>query len=98
MVLEIATFTIKETEIVAFKTACDKAKKVVSKAQGFKSLNFTQCIETPTKFVVCINWQNLEDHTVSFRTSDLFTQWKAILSPHFKDSPVAEHFTSFSTI
>jgi hypothetical protein len=39
-----------------------------------------------------IFWDTLEDHTVGFRQSEAFTQWRAIVGPFFAVPPVVEHF------
>ncbi|MFV5703671.1 antibiotic biosynthesis monooxygenase family protein [Flavobacterium sp. XS2P12] len=98
MILEIATFDIKEQSQTAFTAAFQEAKLVVSKSKGFLGLEFQHCIEIPTKFVVLIQWETLEDHTIGFRESPLFTQWRAILSPHFQNPPIAEHFQTINKI
>lgn len=98
MILEIATFDIKEEASTAFEIAFQKAKLVVSKSNGFIKLELQHCIEIPTKYVVLIHWKTLENHTVDFRESDLFTQWRALLSPHFQNPPVAEHFEIIDTL
>jgi heme-degrading monooxygenase HmoA len=98
MILEIATFDIKEQAQTAFIKAFQEAQLVVAKAKGFVALECQHCIETPTKFVVLIQWETLEDHTIGFRESELFIQWRALLSPHFQNSPVAEHFQTITKI
>lgn len=98
MILEIATFDIKPDSLEDFKIACDKAKDIVSKSEGFKGLEFHQCLEVQTKFVVLIFWNTLEDHTIGFRESELFIEWRAVLSPYFNSPPHAEHFENFIKI
>ena len=44
------------------------------------------------RFVLQIFWDTLEDHTVGFRESELFTQWRAIVGPFFAAPPQVEHF------
>jgi hypothetical protein len=39
-----------------------------------------------------IFWDTLEDHTVHFRQSPAFAQWRAIVGPFFAAPPVVEHF------
>jgi len=92
MILEIATFDIKPNSLSKFKSACEEAALVISKSKGFVGVDFKQCVEADKKFVALISWETLEDHTVGFRESDLFTQWRAILSPYFNTPPVAEHY------
>ena len=47
---------------------------------------------TPERFVLQIFWDTLEDHTVGFRQSTLFTEWRAIVGPFFAAPPHVEHF------
>jgi hypothetical protein len=42
--------------------------------------------------VLQIFWDTLEDHTVGFRQSPLFVEWRAIVGPFFAVPPVVEHF------
>jgi hypothetical protein len=39
-----------------------------------------------------IFWDTLEDHTVHFRQSPAFAEWRAIVGPFFASPPVVEHF------
>jgi len=40
-----------------------------------------------------IFWDTLENHTVDFRNSPAFGEWRAIVGPHFAVPPQIEHFT-----
>ncbi|WP_285655677.1 antibiotic biosynthesis monooxygenase [Allomuricauda sp. NBRC 101325] len=95
MILEIATFDIKKESLEDFKAACEEATKVISTSKGFVGIDFNQCLEEASKFVALISWQRLEDHTIGFRQSELFVQWRDILSPYFNEAPVALHYESF---
>lgn len=96
MVLEIATLSIKENEISSFKTAFESAKLVVKDSPGCLSIRMLQGIENPTKFQVLIEWETLEHHTVTFRESERFTQWRNYISPYFESAPQVEHFEFIS--
>ena len=50
-------------------------------------------IESPDRFVLLIQWETLEDHTVAFRGGPLFAEWRAIVGPYFAAPPAVEHFT-----
>ena len=54
---------------------------------------FEEAIESPERYLLMIYWETLEDHTIGFRQSPLFTQWRAIVGPFFAQPPVVEHFT-----
>ena len=49
-------------------------------------------METPERYVLQIFWATLEDHTVGFRQSPAFTEWRAIVGPFFAAAPHVEHF------
>ncbi len=40
-----------------------------------------------------IFWDTVENHTVDFRGSPAFQDWRAIVGPYFASPPVVEHFT-----
>lgn len=92
MILEIAQFDILAGKEDLFEEASNLAKNVISQSRGFVSIQFQKCIETPTKFLALIKWETLEDHTIGFRESPLFIEWRAILSPFFNSPPLALHY------
>jgi heme-degrading monooxygenase HmoA len=93
MILEIADIHIKAGQQEAFEQAIEHGlSTVIAKAKGFQSFKVTRGIETPERFVLQIQWATLEDHTVGFRESEAFTQWRAIVGPFFAQPPHVEHF------
>jgi heme-degrading monooxygenase HmoA len=92
MILEIAQFDILAGKEDLFEEASNLAKNVISQSRGFVSIEFQKCVETPTKFLALIKWETLEDHTIGFRESPFFIEWRAILSPFFNSPPLALHY------
>jgi heme-degrading monooxygenase HmoA len=92
MILEMAEFDICSGKENLFEEATHSAIKVIGQSKGFLSIEFRKCLETPTRFIAFIYWETLEDHTIGFRESPLFTEWRAILSPFFNSAPVAKHY------
>jgi heme-degrading monooxygenase HmoA len=94
MILEIADIRIHPGQQAAFDTAIEGAlRSIVSQAQGYRGYKVNKGVESPERYVLMIFWDTLEDHTVAFRQSPLFTQWRAIVGPFFAGPPVVEHFT-----
>jgi quinol monooxygenase YgiN len=52
----------------------------------------TQGVETPTRFVLLVEWESVEAHE-AFRASEAFGAWRAHVGPHFAGPPQIEHFT-----
>lgn len=92
MILEIAHFDILEGKELPFSEACLLAQKIISQSPGFINVEFQQCVETSTRFLALIKWEKIEDHTIGFRQSQLFLEWRAVLSPFFKSAPIALHY------
>jgi len=94
MILEIADIRIPPGKQAEFDAAIQRGvETVVSKAKGFRRYQVQKCIESPERYVLLIEWETLENHTVDFRGGPLFPQWRAIVGPYFASPPVVEHFT-----
>ena len=93
MILEIADIRVTPGSANEFAAAIKRgAETVVAKAKGFAGYKVNHSIETPERFVLMIYWQTLEDHTVGFRQSPAFQEWRAIVGPFFAGPPLVEHF------
>ena len=93
MILELADIRIHPNQNTAFEEAIQRGlSTVIDKAQGFRGYKVNRGIENPERYVLQIFWDTLEDHTVGFRQSEAFTQWRAIVGPFFAAPPVVEHF------
>lgn len=93
MILEIADVRIKAGHQPEFEKAVQHAlANFFPKAKGFQRHSFHRCIESPDRYVLQLTWDTLEDHTVAFRGSPLFTQWRAMVGDYFAQLPHVEHF------
>ena len=93
MILELADIRIQPGQNAAFEEALVRGlQTVIHQATGFQGYKINKGIESPERYLLQIFWNTLEDHTVGFRESDLFTQWRGIVGPFFAAPPVVEHF------
>ena len=46
-----------------------------------------RCLESQDKYVLLVQWQRLEDHTIGFRQSRHYQDWKKLLH-HFYVKPM----------
>jgi heme-degrading monooxygenase HmoA len=84
---------IKPGSEADFEAAMREARGVVSQAKGCRSLRVTRGIESPSTYLLILEWDTLEDHTVGFRESELFTQWRGLIGQYFAEPPAVEHYT-----
>lgn len=96
MIIETAQIQINDGQDAAFEAALEQAKLVVAQAKGFNGLYVHRGIERPDVYLLALEWETVEDHTVGFRESDLFVQWRALIGPFFAKPPVVEHWELFS--
>ena len=93
MILELADIRIHAGQNAAFEEAIERGlKTVIHGAKGFQSYKVNRGIESPERYVLQVFWDALEDHTLGFRRSPAFAQWRAIVGPFFAGAPVVEHF------
>ncbi|GAC1518393.1 MAG: antibiotic biosynthesis monooxygenase [Collimonas sp.] len=94
MILELADIRIQPGKQQEFDAAIQRGvEQIISKAKGFAGFKVHKGIESPERYVLTISWQTLENHTIDFRESAAFTEWRALVGPFFAVAPVVEHFT-----
>lgn len=93
MVLELADIRIHPGKQAEFDIAIKKGvETVIAKAKGFNGYKVNKGIESPERYLLMIFWESLEAHTVDFRGSPAFAEWRAIVGGFFAGQPVVEHF------
>lgn len=93
MILELADIRIHPGQQAAFDEAIQRGvNEVISNAKGFQGYKVNKGIESPERYILQIFWETLENHTVDFRQSPAFGQWRAIVGGFFAVPPTVEHF------
>lgn len=94
MFLEYADIQITPGKQAEFDRAIQHGlDTVLSKSPGYRGHTVHKGVESPERYLLCVYWERLEDHTIGFRESMLFTQWRTIVGPFFAKPPLVEHFT-----
>lgn len=75
-----------------FAKAYAGAKHLVAATEGCGTVRMTRGVESPSRFVLLIEWDSVEAHEVGFRASDRFPAWRAAIGPYFASPPVVEHY------
>ncbi|MDB5824962.1 MAG: antibiotic biosynthesis monooxygenase [Herminiimonas sp.] len=97
MIIELAELRIQPGQQAAFDAAIVRGvTEVISRAKGFCGYKVNKGIESPERYLLMIYWETLENHTIDFRQSPDFQQWRAIVGPFFAAPPAVEHFTLLS--
>lgn len=93
MITELADFSVAPENHEAFGEAlATGVSTVLSKSEGYLGHEILSSQETRGRWVLLVKWTNTEAHTVGFRQSGAFADWRAIIGPFFSKAPHVEHF------
>jgi heme-degrading monooxygenase HmoA len=92
VILEHALLTVRPGQQDAFEQAFGQAKGIIARMPGFGGLTLSRCLERDDGYLLLVEWASLEDHTVGFRGSPEYQQWRALLHSFYDPFPTVEHF------
>ena len=92
MILEVAILNVKSGQSALFEVAMTNARGLIAATPGFQRIEVRPCIETNHRYLLLVWWNTLEDHTVGFRQSDRYQEWRAALHHFYEPFPLVEHY------
>jgi quinol monooxygenase YgiN len=92
MVLEVALINVMPGQEAAFAAAYAQARETLVTTPGCRSARMTRGIESPSKFVLLVEWDEVESHEQNFRATERFRTWRALIGPFFDGPPLVEHY------
>ncbi|MDI1465435.1 antibiotic biosynthesis monooxygenase [Catellatospora sp. KI3] len=93
MVLEVALIEVQPGREDEFAAAYAKGHEVLAGTPGCRGVRMTRGIESPSRFVLLVEWETVAAHEDNFRATERFTTWRGLIGPFFAAPPVVEHFT-----
>lgn len=94
MILEAVILHIKPGLNEAFEESFRSASSIIRSMKGYVSHELQKCMETENQYLLLVRWETLEDHTVGFRGSEEYQEWKKLLHHYYDPFPVVEHYTN----
>jgi heme-degrading monooxygenase HmoA len=92
MILEVAILNVITGKEADFETAFRLASKIISSMPGYLSHQLQRCLENRSRYVLLVDWKTLEDHTVGFRGSPQYQDWRKLLHHFYDPFPTVEHY------
>jgi len=93
MVFEIAQIDVKPGSEAEFESGVAKAAPLFKRAKGCRSMELQRSIEQPSRYRLLVGWDTVESHTVDFRGSADFQEWRKLVGHCFASPPQVEHTT-----
>ena len=92
MILEVAILYVKKGEYKEFEKDFAITGQYISSIKGYLNHSLRKCIELENKYLLLVEWEKLEDHTIGFRNSEQYLEWKKLLHHYYDPFPVVEHY------
>lgn len=92
MILEVAILDVKPGQEAEFETAFNEAQNILANMEGYISHQLQRCIETSSRYILLVNWKELENHTLGFRGSPEYQRWRELLHHFYEPFPEVEHY------
>lgn len=93
MVLESAYLSVKAGQEVAFEQAFREASGLISAIPGYICHSLSRTVENPSLYLLLVEWETLEAHTIGFRGSPQYQEWKDRLHHFYDPFPTVLHHT-----
>jgi len=92
MIYEIAEIHVTAGSEPAFEAAVRQAVPLFQRSRGCRSMELQRTVESPTKYRLVVGWETVEDHTLHFRSSPEFQEWRRLVGGFFaKGPPLVDH-------
>lgn len=98
MITEHALLPVVPGTEEAFEAAFARAGALISAMPGFRGLTLSRSVESPSTYLLLVGWDRLKDHTVGFRGSAEYQDWRALLHRFYEPFPVVEHFETVQQV
>jgi heme-degrading monooxygenase HmoA len=92
MILEVAILNVKPGHEQAFESVFGRAQAILASMPGYVCHQLQGCIEQPGRYLLLVNWETLEDHTVGFRESARYQEWRKLLHDFYDPFPEVQHY------
>lgn len=98
MIREHALLPVHPSQEPAFEAAFAEARPLIAAQPGFRSLSLSRSIESPSTYLLLVEWDSVEAHTEGFRRSPEYAAWRELLHRFYDPFPVVEHFAEVSEV
>lgn len=91
MILEIAQIEVKPGTELEFEAGVAKAAALFQRAKGCKGMTLQRSVEKPARYRLFVTWETIENHTIDFRSSADYQEWRKLVGHCFATPPEVEH-------
>jgi heme-degrading monooxygenase HmoA len=97
-IVEKAVLPVRPELADEFEAAFEKAKWIISEADGFRELTLSRGVERSEQYLLLVRWDSVDSHEIGFRQSEAYAEWKELLHRFYDPFPAVEHFREVARI
>jgi quercetin dioxygenase-like cupin family protein/heme-degrading monooxygenase HmoA len=97
LVHEVARITVQAGRSAEFEAAVAEAVPLFQRAAGARTLRLERSHEDPLEYRLVVGWESVEDHTIGFRGSADFPEWRRLIAGSVAGLPEVAHFRNVLT-
>ena len=94
MILEQAVLDVKSGMERDFEAAFAQAQRIIASMPGYITHSLSACLERQGRYLLLVQWDSLEAHTVGFRESPQYAEWRQLLHHFYDPFPEVEHYAA----
>jgi heme-degrading monooxygenase HmoA len=98
MIREHAVLPVIPGQEAAFEAALSEAVPIIAGSPGFVGLTVSRGVESPSHYLLLVEWESLEAHTEGFRGSPAYERWRALLHHFYDPFPDVQHFAQVTEV
>ena len=91
MIMEIAQIEITHGMQAEFEEGVRAAAPIFKRAKGCSAMMLTRSHEFPQRYRLFVRWATIENHTIDFRGSADYQDWRKLVGHCFASPPQVEH-------
>ena len=91
MIIEIAQFDLKPGMEDTFEAGVKAALPIFKCANGCRGLQMLRSIEQPNRYRLLLKWDTVENHTIDFRGSSDYQDFRKLVAHCYAEPPKVEH-------
>ncbi len=92
MILEAVILNVIPGREIQFEQDFAIAGQYISAIRGYIKHSISRCIEQPNQYLLLVEWETLEAHTIGFRESVEYLEWKRLLHHYYNPFPAVQHY------
>lgn len=94
MILEVATLPVRAGQEAEFEAAFATAQALIASIPGYLSHELLRGLDdgVTSQYVLLVRWETVAAHTIGFRQSPQYQDWRGRLHHFYHPAPTVFHY------